>query len=118
MDSIIKETYKIEGMSCASCAMNIETTLKKQKGINYANVNFAGSNALIEFDADVISLEKIAKRVDSIGYKIIIDKYVKNKTEGEESLKLKKNKKQNLLCHCTLAACCCDQYGLSYNAIC
>ncbi|MFO7827037.1 MAG: heavy metal-associated domain-containing protein, partial [Bacteroidales bacterium] len=36
--SIKKETYPVEGMSCASCAQSVESMLSSLEGIKQANV--------------------------------------------------------------------------------
>ena len=41
-----KETFQVLGMSCAVCALNVETTLGAQEGVYEAKVNFAGSTAV------------------------------------------------------------------------
>ena len=66
-----KETYKIHGMSCASCVKTIESTLLKTKGVKSAVVNFASGTALIEFDENVIREEGLAEIIKSIGYILI-----------------------------------------------
>lgn len=38
-----KATFQVLGMSCAVCALNVETTLGAQEGVYEAKVNFAGS---------------------------------------------------------------------------
>jgi Cu+-exporting ATPase len=63
-----KQTYKIEGIHCASCVSVIELTLSKTKGVKSAVVNFATETALIEFDENIISPAKLAETVESIGY--------------------------------------------------
>jgi Cu+-exporting ATPase len=65
-----KKILKITGMHCASCAVIIESELKKQSGIKSANVNFAVEKLYLDFDQKIISLEKIRKLLDSLGYKI------------------------------------------------
>lgn len=68
-----KETYKIEGIHCASCVLTIERTLQKQAGVKSASVNFANESALIEFDENLISENNLAKTVTDIGYQLIIN---------------------------------------------
>ena len=48
--SAAKQTYNIEGMHCASCALLIENNLKNVAGIKKATVNFATQKATGEFD--------------------------------------------------------------------
>ena len=39
--ALIKETYPVVGMSCASCVKKVETVLNKTEGVVDASVNFA-----------------------------------------------------------------------------
>ena len=66
-----KETYKIQGMHCASCVATIERVLLKTAGVHSASVNFASESALVEFDEDIISELGLAKVVDGAGYHLI-----------------------------------------------
>lgn len=68
----IKKTYPVLNMTCASCAAHIENTLKNQNGVLSASVNFATTNATIEFSSET-SAEELRKAVQSAGYDIIID---------------------------------------------
>lgn len=43
-----KHTFKIAGMHCASCAVNIEESLKKIPGVKSASVNYAMEEAFVE----------------------------------------------------------------------
>jgi Cu+-exporting ATPase len=66
MEKII---LKISGMHCASCAANIENALKKEAGIKSANVNFASEKLYLEFDEIEISIARIQKIIEKLGYK-------------------------------------------------
>ena len=66
-----KETYKIQGMHCASCVATIEKVLTKTAGVHSASVNFASESALIEFDENTIDNADLVKVVDGAGYKLI-----------------------------------------------
>ena len=63
-----KTILKISGMSCASCAVNIENALKKETGIKSANVNFASEKLYLEFDSIEISIARIQKIIEKLGY--------------------------------------------------
>ena len=65
-----KKILKITGMHCASCAATIENELKKQSGIKSANVNFAVEKLYLDFDQKIITLKKIRKLLNNLGYKI------------------------------------------------
>jgi P-type Cu+ transporter len=63
----------ISGMSCASCAAKIEKKLNNIESVE-ANVNFASSKASVSFLEDKISVDKLIKSVESLGYKAFIKK--------------------------------------------
>ena len=67
----IKETYPVIGVSCASCVKNIETVLNKTEGVVDASVNFASEKVTIEYDDEIISMDKVTDIVKSIGYELI-----------------------------------------------
>src|SRR3989338_8370104 len=54
-DEIKKIILPIKGMHCASCAANIEKSLKRVSGVKNANVNYASEKASIEFNAEKAS---------------------------------------------------------------
>lgn len=64
-----KATLQIGGMDCASCAAVIEHDLKKTKGVNSANVNFATEKAYVDIDTDQTDIDKIKKTIEGLGYK-------------------------------------------------
>ena len=67
-----KQTFQIQGMHCASCALNIEKALLKESAIKKAVVNYANEKAYFEFDENLIEMEKIRGIVESLGnYKIV-----------------------------------------------
>lgn len=70
--STIKTTYPVTGMSCASCAVSVESMLAAQNGVAKAAVNFATGNVQVEFDPDKISAAQLKSAVQGIGYDIEI----------------------------------------------
>jgi len=64
-----EHTYFVKGMHCASCVANIENALKQEAGIKSANVNFASEKLYLEFDEIEISIARIQKIIEKLGYK-------------------------------------------------
>ncbi|KAJ8282213.1 hypothetical protein COCON_G00047320 [Conger conger] len=58
----------ITGMTCASCVHNIETQLKKTKGILEASVALATSKADIKFDPEVLGARDIIRVIEGLGF--------------------------------------------------
>ena len=73
-NKIIKESFPILGMSCASCAARVDKTLNKQKGVCNAAVNYAAATATVEYDAEMTSPEVLQKAVQDAGYDLYIEK--------------------------------------------
>ncbi len=61
-------------MHCASCALNIEKSLKKLEGVQDANVNFSIARATVEFDENKIKEENIVKSIENSGYEASLQK--------------------------------------------
>jgi len=69
--AILKESYPVLGIECASCVKKIESVLNKTEGVTNANVNFASEKLLIEYDDEKISLSDLANILKKIGYDLI-----------------------------------------------
>jgi Cu2+-exporting ATPase len=87
----VKKQFPVTGMSCASCAINIESTLNKQSGVVKASVNLASQIATLEFNPSVITPQDLKEAVTSVGYDLIIDES-ENAREELENLQQKRYK--------------------------
>jgi Cu+-exporting ATPase len=76
----MKKTFEVIGMTCATCAGNIEKGLNKVEGVNVASVNLSSEKVLIDFDEHLTSDAKLAQEVKSIGYELLIQ----NKISGSK----------------------------------
>jgi Cu2+-exporting ATPase len=68
----LKQTFQVLDMSCAGCAVNVESALKHVQGVKNASVNFAAHTAQVEYDPAAVSPEALRQAVQSIGYDLII----------------------------------------------
>ena len=66
-----KVAFQIIGMDCASCAAVIEHSLKKEKGVISANVNFATEKAYLKFDSEKTNADNLKKIIKDLGYKAL-----------------------------------------------
>lgn len=78
----VKKTFAVTGMSCASCAVSVESMLKAQNGVISAVVNFANSTANVEYIPGIAKIEDFKQAIQSVGYDLIIDE----SEEAAESL--------------------------------
>lgn len=60
-------------MSCASCAMSVQSTAASVPGVQQANVNYASQALDVYFDEEKTDRQKIQKAVQSVGYDLILD---------------------------------------------
>ncbi|MCZ7357974.1 MAG: heavy metal translocating P-type ATPase [Candidatus Methanoperedens sp.] len=63
-----KSSIKITGMTCASCAQNIEKALNKIEGVVNASVNFSFEKAGIEYDSSKVNPAVFENTITSLGY--------------------------------------------------
>lgn len=61
-------TFKITGMHCASCAMNIDDELEDTTKIISVSTNYAKAQTVVEFDSAVISEKEIIGIINKVGY--------------------------------------------------
>ena len=61
-------TFKLRGMSCASCAKTIETAIRSVPGVTQSNVNFAAEQASVIYNANQTNIATIQEAVDAAGY--------------------------------------------------
>lgn len=75
MEATIKN-FPVTGMTCASCAVSVESMLKHQKGVVDAAVNYANASAKVAYNPGEASLEEFKNAIQSIGYDMIIEEDV------------------------------------------
>ncbi len=59
----------IPSMDCGACAAGIRAKLKKQDGVQAAQVDFATKTAVIRFDPAKLSPERVTALIDETGFK-------------------------------------------------
>jgi Cu2+-exporting ATPase len=71
-------------MSCASCAISVESILSAQKGVEKAEINYASQMVKVSFHPEVTGSSNLRQAVQSVGYDLIIDA-VDGKAKQEEA---------------------------------
>ena len=83
VEKTLKKQFPVTGLSCASCASNVELKLSKQDGVVKAAVNLASQIATIEYLPSQVKPEDLKESIVSIGYDLIIDESANAKEEVE-----------------------------------
>ncbi|MBE9169753.1 copper-translocating P-type ATPase [Pleurocapsales cyanobacterium LEGE 06147] len=60
--------FKLRGMSCASCAKNIEEAIHSVQGVDECSVNFGAEQATVTYNPKRTNLKAIQDAVDAAGY--------------------------------------------------
>lgn len=61
-------TFKIDGMHCISCSMNIDGELEDTKGVIKAETSYAKAKTMIIYDPSKIGLKKMKQVIESLKY--------------------------------------------------
>lgn len=59
-------------MSCAACAVSVESILKQTPGVSDAGVNYANQSAWVQFNPAIVSPVALQQAVQEMGYDIVI----------------------------------------------
>lgn len=81
----IKNTYRIKGMHCASCAGIIEKTFKKTDGVELVEVNYGTETAKISFDESKTNPTELSGKIEKLGYSLMLDEQ-KNHSQSAEDM--------------------------------
>ncbi|TCC96047.1 heavy metal translocating P-type ATPase [Pedobacter hiemivivus] len=61
------------GMTCAACAVSVESIIGAQSGVDKAEVNYATQSVKVIYHPDAVQPEALQKAVQSIGYDLIVE---------------------------------------------
>lgn len=86
MSSIQKTNFIIKGIHCKSCKTLIETELSAEKGVQHIEVDYIKESAIVEFDKNNTSLEKIFEIISKLNY---------TPSKHNEPIKLTSTQKKN-----------------------
>jgi len=89
---IVKNNYAVKGMTCAACAINLQSHLGGKEGVRSVSVNYPNESVLIEFDPDKLGLSEIQKAADEIGYQVVEESEYDGLLEYTSRLKKLKTK--------------------------
>jgi Cu2+-exporting ATPase len=76
-----RQSFPVLEMTCAACAVSVESMLKNTPGVTEATVNYANQSAFVEYDTSKATISDLQQAVRSIGYDLVID------TEDPQAIK-------------------------------
>lgn len=66
----MKETIKVQGMSCNHCVNSVEGNVGKLTGVSSVKVNLQAGEVSVEFDNEQTTLEQIKETIEEQGYDV------------------------------------------------
>ena len=104
-----KRTIPVVGMACSACSANVEKKLNSLPGIKSAAVNLPGRTALVEYNPEEISLERMKNEINAIGYDLVIE--TNRSAEAIERRELQRLKRRTALSWGFALLCMCVSMG-------
>lgn len=71
--TVKRETFPVLEMTCAACAVSVESMLKSTTGVYDAGVNYANQSAWVEYDTNTANAGDLQNAVRSIGYDLVVN---------------------------------------------
>ena len=91
-----KETFVVNGMTCASCVANVENAVNKLDGVDKAVVNLTTEKMSVDYAVDKVSPEAIEK--------LWLTLVMRPKSTIQRQLKVRKNVKKTRFTRCVSAS--------------
>ena len=61
------KTFKVNGMKCVHCKVNVENALKAVTGVQAAEASLDDANVTVEYDENAVTLERLKEAVEDSG---------------------------------------------------
>ncbi len=80
-----RSEFNVGGMTCASCAVSLQTYLESQQGIDEVTVNYPNQSASVTYDADRVSVDQLQGYARDIGYDLMTGSNEERLTQSKEA---------------------------------
>ena len=65
---MLKKTFRVEGMNCSNCPMEVESIEDDLPGIKQVSASYQKGQMVVEFDETLVSEAEILSAVEKKGY--------------------------------------------------
>jgi Cu2+-exporting ATPase len=86
---LVKQIFPVLEMSCAACAVSVESMLKTVPGVKDAAVNFANQSASVEYDQALADPLALQSAVRSVGYDLVVNSNAEESQSIQEEAQYK-----------------------------
>ena len=63
-------TYRVKGFSCVTCAVGLETILRRERGVTNAQASYSKAVVTIEYDPALISEPSLKELITEAGFSV------------------------------------------------
>src|SRR6185295_2220032 len=67
-------TIHVEGMHCKNCSASVTKALKAQYGVQKVDVDFEKGTAIVDYDDEKVTEQKLREVINSTGFKVVDQK--------------------------------------------
>lgn len=67
------QSFPVLEMTCAACAVSVESMLNHTPGVTKAVVNYANQSAIVDYNPTIITPQAMQQVLQSIGYDLVVD---------------------------------------------
>lgn len=60
--------YRVKGFSCITCAVGLETMLRRKRGVIRAQASYPNSTAVVEYDPSLVTEERLRAFISEMGF--------------------------------------------------
>ena len=68
-----RRTFPVGGMTCAACAVSLESYLGALPGVTSVVVSYPNQSVYLEYDAGIIGEGRLAEAAGEIGYELLTE---------------------------------------------
>ena len=68
--SVKSVMYRIHGFTCVTCAVGLETLLRREPGIERAEASYPKATVVIEFDPARVSEKRLKELISEMGFSV------------------------------------------------
>lgn len=70
-NKVVTAVFPVVGMSCASCALRVDRTLRALPGVEAADVNYAAATVRVAYSPETCPPEELKRAVQGAGYDLL-----------------------------------------------
>ena len=67
----MKETLKVEGMTCSCCVGKVEKSINQLDGVSYIEIDVDNEEVQVDLNKDTVTLDQVKEKIEAEGYKVV-----------------------------------------------